>query len=146
MAYKRSIPQLIKEDKDKLEKLKEQIEWQQISWSEYHEFEDKLKYEMYDKANWDGALEKFALMNKFLSSYYVLEFVKKYGFKRIIYRIHEMIGWDRCWALGENAIESGIIKEEADLECAEELVRFHRSVEDGNRLPEEEDDEDNGDI
>jgi hypothetical protein len=40
-------------------------------------------------------------------------------------------GWDDCWRLGESAINCGIIDNEVDLECAEKLIRFHQSVEEG---------------
>ena len=144
MDYNRSIPEISKEDKDKLEKLREQVKWQLISESDY----SKIEGEIHDNANWDEALEKYVLMDKFLSSQYVLQFVEKYGFRWTAYRIHDMVkgGWDRCWALGESAIESGIIKDEADLECAEKLIEFHRSVEEGYRRLEEKDEEDDRDI
>lgn len=134
LAYKRSIPRLCKNDRNKLEKLREQVEWKLISESDYQELKDKLEYEMYGNASWDEAIRDYVLLDKLLSSQYALEFIKRYSFKQIVYRIHDLVGsWDRCWAFGKNAIDSGVIKEEADLECAEKLLRWHQSVEEGFR-------------
>jgi hypothetical protein len=147
LAYKRSIPRLCKNDRNKLEKLREQVEWRLISESDYQELKDKLEYEMYENASWDEAIKDYVQLDKLLSSQYALEFIKKYGFKQIAYRIHDLVGsWDRCWALGKNAIDSGIINDEADLECAKRLIQYHLDVEEGFRRLEEKDEEDDGDI
>ena len=136
--YNRSIPEISKEDNYKLVKLREQVKWQLISESDYSKFENKIKYETYN-ASWEEISEKYVLMDTFLSSQYVLQFVKKHGFRWTIYRIHDMVrSWDRCWALGESAINSNRINNEADLECAQRLIEFHRSVEEGYRRLEEE--------
>ena len=108
---------------------------------------DKIKYESYDDEYLHEAQRTHKLLDDFLFSRYVLQFVKRYGFKWTVYRIHAMVGsWDRCWALGESAINSGVIRDETDLECAEKLIRFHRSVEEGFRRLEEKNEKDDENI
>ena len=127
LAYERSFPEISKENKDKLEKLREQVEFQIISDSDYSELKDKIIYETYDDEGLLKAQKKYNLLDDLLSSQYVLQFVKKYGFRWTIHHIHAMVrNWDRCWALGESAINSGVIGNEADLECANRLIQFHK--------------------
>jgi hypothetical protein len=148
LAYDRYSPQISKRDQDKLKQLRKQVEWRQISEGDYREIELEIYCESHDAESLHRAQEKHALLDKFLSSQYVLQFVEEHGFKKTIYQIHDMVrSWDRCWALGESAINSGVIKDETDLECAQRLIRFHRSVEEGireleqnGRNDEEEDD------
>jgi hypothetical protein len=148
LARDKTLPKFSKEDKDKLEKMKEQVEWRQISQGDYEEFEFQLTMEMYDKANMAKTNEMYELFNNFLSSGYVLQFIKKFGFHWTIRNIKEMgLTWDDCWPLGKRALESGIIDNESDLECVGKLVRFHRDLEayyervDDNNKGREEDDE-----
>jgi len=134
LAYNRYIPQISKKVKDELEYLGEQVEWKQISENSYKEIERELYCDCHDAASLQKAQEKHKLLDDFLSSQYVLQFVNDHGFKILIYEIHDMVrSWDRCWALGERAVKSGIINDEADLECAEKLIRLHQSVEEGFR-------------
>lgn len=78
-------------NKEKLEKLREKVKWRLISESDYRKCEDNIKYETYDKASWDEAQKKYELMDKFISSQYVLQFIKMQGFKWTIYRIHDLV-------------------------------------------------------
>lgn len=147
LAYNRYSPPISKKDEDKLEKLKKQVEWKQISENKFREIELEIYCNCHDAASLKRAQEKYKLLDDFLSSQYVLQFVNDNGFKILIYQIHDMVGsWDRCWALGKNAIDSGVIKDEADLECAEKLLRLHQSVEEGFRELAENVEEDDGNI
>ena len=141
LAFRRSDPEMSKETKDKLEKLKEQFEWQMISDHEYQKMKRKLEFECYDDEFLHIAQSTHKLLDEFLSTKYLLQFVKKYGFKWTVHRIHEMVkSWDRCWALGESAIKCGIINDESNLKCAKKLVQYHLDVEEGFKRLDEEDD------
>jgi hypothetical protein len=137
----RSFRKLCRKQQDQLENLKEKFEWQIISNEEYQELKDKIKFELYSDEDEDDAQKNTMRIEKMISSQYALEFVRRFGFRWTVYRIHGMVGgWDTCWPLGESAIKSGIINDEADLECAKKLVQYHLDVEEGFRRLDEEDD------
>ena len=147
LSIRKFYPRLSIKDERKLEKLREQIEWQQVSESEYHEIKDELEYKMYDDANWDIVEKKGTFLLDLLSSHYTLQFIEKYGFKLMIYKIHDWVkSWDKCWIIAEKSINRGIINNETDLECAERLIQFHLDVEEGFRRLEEKDEDDDEDI
>lgn len=143
----RSFRKHYKKQQDQLENLKEKFEWQHISEEEYKELKYKIEYELFAEEDDDEAQKNTMRINNIISSQYALEFVKRFGFKWMVYGIHGMVGgWDACWPLGESAINRGVIKNETDLECAKRLIKYHKDVEEGFRRLGEIDEEDDGDI
>lgn len=123
----------------KLKELEDKLRWRHISRYEYDEIRFKIECDNYDDRQLRDIQEKVKLLDDFLSTQYVLQFVKKYGFKWTVYRIHSMLdSWDQCWALGRKAIDSDALRDEDELECAEKLIRYHQSAEEGFRQLEQE--------
>lgn len=128
---------------NKLNELNEKVRWQLISEDEYEEAKMNILIEDDDDLRLENTQKKLNDFNIFLSSQYLLQYVKKYGFRWTVYRIHEMVrSWDQCWPLGESAIKNGAVTNDDDLECARKLIRYHQDVEEGFRRMEKMDKDD----
>jgi hypothetical protein len=122
---------------EKYRELMKQVKSHQISMEEYHEARKKISEGSNYKQSDGEKKKKKRLLKKLLSSEYALQIIKNYGFKLIIYRIHNIVVlWNSCWTLVEKAIESGILSDEEDIRLAESLIQSHRQWEESIRQKE----------
>lgn len=136
----RSFRKRLQKQKIDLADLKEKQEWQLIDDEKYLRLKKEIVNNFYGSdEEWDEDLKISLRIENLVASQYALEFVRCFGFKLIIHRLHGIVGgWDTCWRIADNAIKSGVIKEEDDLDCAKKLIRYHQDVEEGFKQLEQE--------